>query len=94
MQDNHPAEADSAPRQRPRARSVAQPISAAEFPDALLKIATVAAITGRCESSIFGMTAAGKFPEPIRMGTRCTRWRAGDVKSWLVTQANSGKEPA
>ena len=65
----------------------AQPLSAADHPDAMLQVATVSALTGRGASTIHGMVRAQKFPAPIKSGLRCTRWRAGDVTAWLKAQA-------
>ena len=64
-----------------------QTIYAAQIDDALLKIQTVIAVTGRSESSIRRLVAAGSFPAPIKDGVRCTRWRAGDVTAWLRLKA-------
>ncbi len=66
--------------------AVPQSLEAASLPDALLKIQTVATVTALSASSIFRKTAAGEFPEPIRLGARCTRWRAADVRAWLAAQ--------
>jgi prophage regulatory protein len=63
-----------------------QPLHALQVADALLKIQTVVAVTSISASTIFRKTAAGEFPEPIRLGTRCTRWRAADVRLWLASQ--------
>ena len=73
-------EAATKPRQR-------QPLQAAENPDALLTVQTVTAITGLSTSSLYRKMAAGQFVAPIRMGARCTRFRAGDVTAWLRAQA-------
>ncbi len=67
-----------------------QPIQAAENPDALLTLQTVVAITGLSTSSIY-RKLSGDFPQPIRMGARCTRWRAADVTAWLRKQAAQAK---
>ena len=64
----------------------AQPLNAAEFPDALLKIATVQALTGLGRTTLYAKTSAGEFPRPVRLGARCTRWRASDVQAWLRLQ--------
>lgn len=64
-----------------------QPISAALVPDALLKISTVSAIVGLSATAIRRRVSAGEFPQPIRFGSRCTRWRAGDITSWLKSVA-------
>lgn len=63
-----------------------QPLHALQIADALLKIQTVAAVTAISASTIFRKTAAGDFPEPVRLGSRCTRWRAADVRAWLAAQ--------
>jgi prophage regulatory protein len=63
-----------------------QPIEALTLPDALLKVQTVCAATGLSSATIFRKTAAGAFPAPVRLGARCTRWKSGDVRSWLAAQ--------
>lgn len=63
-----------------------QPIAAAQVPDALLRLPTVAAVTGLSESSVRRLTAAGKFPAPVATVERRTRWRAGHVTAWLRAQ--------
>ncbi|WP_439519086.1 helix-turn-helix transcriptional regulator [Hydrogenophaga sp.] len=66
-------------RQRPPLQSV----QSLNIPEALLKIQTVIEVTGLSESSIRRRVAEGKFPKPIKDGTRCTRWVAGQVSNWL-----------
>ena len=80
---DHSAPATDKPHKR---GAIPQPLEAASLPDALLKIQTVATVTALSASSIFRKTAAGEFPEPIRLGKRCTRWRAVDVRAWLAAQ--------
>lgn len=72
------------PRTRPQ-----QPLHAAQLADALLRLSTVEAITGLGRSTIYAKlkTPNNEFPQPVRLGARCTRWRAGDVQAWLVAQA-------
>ncbi|WP_432731451.1 helix-turn-helix transcriptional regulator [Variovorax sp. W6] len=67
----------------------AQSIAAAQIPDALLRIEVVKTITGLGESTIRRKMATANFPQPIKDGTRCTRWRAGDVTSWLRERAGA-----
>lgn len=71
---------------RPAKRSLAQPLEAANHPDALLRLQTVIALTGLSSATIYRRIAAEQFPEPKRNGVRCTRWRAGDVTAWLQAQ--------
>ena len=76
------------PPKRTRERSTAprQPIEAASLPDALLKVQTVCAVVGLSSPTIYRKVATGDFPEPVRLGARCTRWKSGDVQVWLAAQ--------
>jgi prophage regulatory protein len=65
-----------------------QPIAAAENADALLQVATVATLAGLGRSTIYRLVAEQKFPQPIKRGLRCTRFRAGDVTAWLKAQVS------
>lgn len=71
---------------RPRATPV-QPLDAAQIPGAFLRMRTVEAITALSAATIYRKLAAKGFPEPVRDGKRCTRWRAGDVQAWLAARA-------
>ena len=62
-----------------------QPLHAAQIADALLKLATVQALTGLGKTTIYAKAATGELT-PIRMGKRCTRWRAGQVQQFLQAQ--------
>lgn len=64
---------------------VAQPLHAAQFADALLTLATVQALTGLSKTTIYAKAAAGELTQ-IRMGKRCTRWKAGAVTAFLQAQ--------
>lgn len=63
-----------------------QPIEAGTLPDALLKVQTVEAMTGLSRPSVYRLMAAGRFPQPVRFGRRCTRWPAAAVREWIQTQ--------
>lgn len=77
------ASIDTTKTRRPRTK---QPLEALELPDALLTITTVSAVIARSVSTIYRMVAAGDFIAPVKFGTRCTRWRAGEVTAWLRAQ--------
>jgi prophage regulatory protein len=64
-----------------------QPIHVMQLADALLRISTVQTVTGLSKSTIYTKLANNEFPQPIRLGARCTRFRAADVTAWLVSQA-------
>lgn len=64
-------------------RAPLQSVYALQIEEALLKIQTVIEVTGLSESTIRRRVAEGKFPAPVKDGTRCTRWVAGQVSNWL-----------
>ncbi|MBA3597951.1 MAG: AlpA family phage regulatory protein [Methylibium sp.] len=72
---------------KPRNPRALQSLDVLAVEDALLKIGTVAAVTGSSPTSLYRWLEAGRFPQPIRLSSRCTRWRAGDVTAWLQAQA-------
>lgn len=67
-----------------RKRSL-QPLHALQVADALLKLATVQALTGLSKTTIYAKASTGELI-PIRLGKRCTRWRAGQVQQFLQAQ--------
>ena len=36
-------------------------------------------------STVWALVKVGRFPEPIRLTTRCSRWRRVDVVAWSKT---------
>jgi prophage regulatory protein len=64
-----------------------QSVEAALDPDALLEMEVVETLTGRRRSTIYDLIKQGAFPAGIVCGAKCTRWRAGDVRTWLRAQA-------
>jgi prophage regulatory protein len=72
--------------QKPRTRPN-QPLHAAQIAEALLRMATVESVTGLSKSTIYSKVANNDFPQPVRLGARCTRFRACDVTAWLAAQA-------
>jgi prophage regulatory protein len=73
-----------------RRASILQPLHAAQIADALLRLPTVQALTGLSKTTIYTLVARHDFPQPIRRGSRCTRWRSGDVTAWLQAQGVRG----
>lgn len=49
----------------------------------LLRIAEVSETVGLCDSQIYALASRGVFPKPIRLSSRCSRWRASDILTWL-----------
>lgn len=75
------------PNSKPRTE---QPLHAAQIADALLKIQTVQALVGLGKTTIYKKVAEGTFPAPIRQGSRCSRFVAGQIQAWLRAQAQKG----
>jgi prophage regulatory protein len=64
-------------------RANPQDPAAANIPGALLRIQVVQTVTGLSAPTIYRKVARGEFPEPVRLGARCTRWRSGDLSAWV-----------
>ncbi|MEJ6005773.1 helix-turn-helix domain-containing protein [Paucibacter sp. AS339] len=62
-----------------------QPLHALQLPDALLKMQTVTQATGLSSATIYRKVAAGELPI-VKMGKRCTRFRAADVRAFIQAQ--------
>ena len=71
---------------QPKKSRFKQPVEAASNPFALLRIETVQALTGMGRSGLYARIAAKQFPSPIKLGARCSRWRASEVTAWLESQ--------
>ena len=46
-------------------------------------------------SSIYRLMRLGKFPEPVRVGERCVRWKLDEIEQWLEGRPRAtGDRPA
>jgi prophage regulatory protein len=50
---------------------------------ALIALPEVQSIAGISKTEVFRRIARGAFPEPARLGTRCTRWSRSEVEGWV-----------
>ncbi|WP_082322116.1 helix-turn-helix transcriptional regulator [Variovorax paradoxus] len=55
---------------------------------ALLRCPAVVALVGLSRSEIYRRMAAGTFPRPVKLGPRCSRWRAQEIGEWLEELAS------
>ncbi|HEU4457771.1 MAG TPA: AlpA family phage regulatory protein [Methylibium sp.] len=62
-------------------------IAAAQDDDALLPWPVVVAMCALSRSTLTRMSREGGFPPGIRLGPRCTRFKAGAIRRWLNDQA-------
>jgi predicted DNA-binding transcriptional regulator AlpA len=71
----------------PRKRGNPQPLHVAEIADALLTLKTASAVAGLSSATLYRRAASDPtFPKLIRLGKRCTRVRAGELRLWLAAQ--------
>lgn len=67
-------------------RTTEQPASTLHIPGALLLPAVTAIVTGLSIPTLYRKVKAQDFPAPVKLGTRCTRWRSDDVRDWLAAR--------
>jgi predicted DNA-binding transcriptional regulator AlpA len=56
---------------------------------AFLDISDVCAAARMSASWIHDEVRAGRCPQPMRFGPRCSRWRSAEVRAWLIARAKS-----
>ena len=52
-------------------------------PTRILRLPEVMARTGLSRTTIYRWRLAGRFPQPVRLGTRCVGWIESEVEAWL-----------
>lgn len=52
--------------------------------DRLIADKEVAHLLGASRSWPWKLAQAGKFPAPIKLSNRCTRWRLSEVRAWMA----------
>lgn len=52
--------------------------------DRLIADREVAHLIGASRSWPWKLARDGRFPKPIKLSARCTRWRLSDVRAWMV----------
>ncbi|PLC48711.1 DNA-binding protein [Pollutimonas subterranea] len=52
--------------------------------DRLITDKEVARLLGISRSWPWKLAQAGKFPAPIKLSARCTRWRLSAVREWMA----------
>lgn len=55
--------------------------------DALIDIGGVQLLVCMSSSWVHQAVREGEFPAPVIRESRCTRWRIGDVRAWLIERA-------
>ena len=79
-----PFGAGALPKRRPTVRP---PLPSANADVALTDINDVCALVRMSPSWWHDEVKAGRAPQPLRFGPRCTRWKLADVRAWLIERA-------
>jgi prophage regulatory protein len=51
-----------------------------------IPLAEVEHLTGFKHSKIYNDVAAGKFPKPVRLGSKSVRWVEAEIMAWVAEQ--------
>lgn len=62
-----------------------QPLEVAELPEALLSLKTASAVSGLSPATLYRKAAAGEL-KLVKIGARCTRIRAADLRAFMAAQ--------
>ncbi len=68
-------------------KPAARPLPAELADVAFLDIGDVCAAVRMSASWVHDEVRERRFPQPMRFGARCTRWRSADIRTWLVERA-------
>lgn len=52
--------------------------------EALIRLPDVLDLVGLCRASVYAKVAEGSFPAPIKLTSRASGWRLGDIHAWLT----------
>ena len=58
----------------------------------LLRLSDVCELVSLSRSSIYAAVAIGRFPRPVKVGTRSVRWRIEEVRSWIESSLIDGSK--
>lgn len=59
----------------------------------LLRLPEVETATGFKHTKLYQLINAGRFPAPVRLGTRAVRWRASQIQEWIDGLSTEKPEP-
>ena len=60
-----------------------------QLPDsAMVPVKAVSALLDAGDSTVWRRAKLeSDFPQPIRLGTKCTRWKVGDIRAFIAAKA-------
>ena len=57
-------------------------------PLSLVSLDVVCGVTGTKKTFVYDAMREGRMPAPLRLSSRCSRWRAGDIREYLRDPLN------
>lgn len=82
----------SAPKLSPQRQTPPQPLDVINVPGAMLRLETLAAISGRSVNTLYRDASKERGLLTLtRFGTHCTRVRSEDARAYLQRLAGSGQ---
>lgn len=51
--------------------------------DKLLRLRVTQSITSLSKTSLYDAMKAGRFPQPVKIGSRAVAWRESDIMAWM-----------
>jgi prophage regulatory protein len=57
--------------------------------DRLIPITEVSSLVGLKSSAIYNRVATGAMPAPVRLSSRCSRWRLSQIRAWIAAQGET-----
>lgn len=73
-------------------RKVPQSLDAINHPGAHLRLDVVLSLTGISRSAWYRLIQEDAAPQPLRYGTRCSRWLAADISKFLADRTAKGSQ--
>lgn len=58
---------------------------------ALIDAPAAASAGGISVSTWHDLVSKGKAPKPLRFGARCTRWKASEVRDWIIKRCEEAE---
>ena len=73
--------------EKKRRQTARAPLPEALSDMAFLDIRDLCALVRMGPSWVHNEVREGRFPQPFRFGPRCTRWKAADIRKYLIERA-------
>lgn len=59
--------------------------------ETVLRLPQVRQRVGLSRSTIYALAACGRFPVPIKLGSRAAGWLASEIDAWLAARIHASR---